>query len=104
MREAPSLVLIENLLSAGCKVFAYDPVAMQETKRRIGKIITYAENPYEALAGADALFLVTEWTEFRVLNFDKMQLMKHKVVFDGRNIYDPNELIAHGFSYFGIGR
>ncbi|HOE03675.1 MAG TPA: UDP-glucose/GDP-mannose dehydrogenase family protein [Bacteroidales bacterium] len=104
MREAPALVLIQLLVKAGCKVVAYDPVAIEETKRRIGNIIEYVENPYDAIVDADALFLVTEWTEFRVLNYEKMKTMRHKIIFDGRNIYDPKELHAHGFEYFGIGR
>lgn len=104
MREAPSLVIIEKLLNAGCKVKAYDPVAMHETERKIGNTITYAKDPYEALIDAEALLLVTEWTEFRVPNLDVMsKLMKNKVVFDGRNIYDATELNAKGFEYFGIG-
>ena len=104
MREAPALVLIQLLVKAGCKVVAYDPVAIEETKRRIGNIIEYVENPYDAIVDADALFLVTEWTEFRVLNYEKMKTMRHKIIFDGRNIYDPKELHAHGFEYYGIGR
>lgn len=104
MREAPALVLIQLLVNTGCKVVAYDPVAIEETKRRIGDIIEYVENPYDAIVDADALFLVTEWTEFRVLNYEKMKTMRHKIIFDGRNIYDPKELHANGFEYFGIGR
>ncbi len=104
MREAPALVLVDLLLKAGCTVVAYDPVAVEEARRRIGNAIEYVENPYDAIVDADALFLVTEWTEFRVLNFEKMKQMKTKVVFDGRNIYDPNELREHGIEYFGIGR
>lgn len=104
MREAPSLVIIEKLLNAGCKVKAYDPVAMHETERKIGNTITYAKDPYEALIDAEALLLVTEWTEFRVPNLDVMsKLMKNKVVFDGRNIYEASEFTTKGFEYFGIG-
>ena len=87
MREAPALVLIDNFLKAGCKVKAYDPEAMKETKRRIGEIIEYSEDPYDAIDGADCLLLVTEWKEFRVPDFDRMKkLLKNHVIFDGRNI------------------
>ncbi len=104
MREAPALVLIEKLLACGAEVIAYDPVAMHEAKRKLGDIVTYAHDPYVAIEGADAMFLVTEWTEFRVLNFDVLTKMKSKVIFDGRNIYDPTELRLKGFAYYSIGR
>ena len=105
MREAPALVIIKKLLAAGAKVKAYDPVAMEETKRRIGDIIEYTSAPHEALIDSDALFLVTEWHEFRVINYKVFnKLMNEKVIFDGRNIYDPKEVNENGFQYFGIGR
>ncbi len=104
MREAPSLVLIQNLIDAGAQIFAYDPVAMHEAKRILGNKINYVEDPYLALEDADAMFLVTEWTEFRILNYPKMQKMKNKVIFDGRNIYEPQELRQRGFVYYSIGR
>lgn len=104
MREAPALVLIDLFLKAGANVKAYDPVAMEETHRRIGDTIAYANDPYEALIDADALLLATEWTEFRFPNINVMKkLMRHHVIFDGRNIYDPNEIKAHGFDYHCIG-
>jgi len=104
MREAPSLVLIDKFLEAGCKVRAYDPESMGETRRRIGNIIGYAEDPYEALRDADCLLLVTEWKEFRVPDMDMMKkLLKNQVIFDGRNIYDAKEIKAAGFEYYGIG-
>lgn len=104
MREAPSLVIIDKLLDAGCKVKAYDPVAMEESKRRIGDKIEYANDQYEALIDADCLFMVTEWPEFRVPNFKVIEkLLKNKVIFDGRNIYDIAELKNLGFDYYGIG-
>jgi UDPglucose 6-dehydrogenase len=105
MREAPSLVIINSLLKNGAEVSAYDPVAMEESKRILGDKITYVKERYEALVDADALVVVTEWAEFRVPNYRMMEkLMKHKVVFDGRNIYDPLEMAEHGFSYYCIGR
>ena len=104
MREAPSLVLIDKFLEAGCIVRAYDPESMGETRRRIGNIIGYAEDPYEALRDADCLLLVTEWKEFRVPDMNIMkELLKNQVIFDGRNIYDAKEIKAAGFEYFGIG-
>ncbi|MCR5114581.1 MAG: UDP-glucose/GDP-mannose dehydrogenase family protein [Bacteroidales bacterium] len=104
MREAPSLVLIDKLLEAGCSVRAYDPVAMDECRRRIGDKITYCRNANETFAGADALMLVTEWSEFRILDFDKVKKeMKKAVIFDGRNIYNREEANAHGIDYFPIG-
>jgi len=105
MREAPSLVLIEQLLAAGAKVIAYDPVAIHETKRKIGDVISYVTDQYEALIDADAMVLLTEWNEFRVPKYKIMaKLMKNHVVFDGRNIYDPEEMQEVGFKYFGMGR
>jgi UDPglucose 6-dehydrogenase len=105
MREAPSLDLIAKLLEAGATVTAYDPAAMTEAKKILGDSITYAADPYEALKDADALALVTEWSEFHLPDFEKVSsLMKNKVIFDGRNIYDPAEIRKMGFEYFGIGR
>jgi UDPglucose 6-dehydrogenase len=104
MREAPALVLIDKFLKAGCKVKAYDPEAMKETRRRIGDVIEYATDEYEALINADCLLLVTEWKEFRVPDMTMMKkLLKNHVIFDGRNIYDAKEMKAAGFDYFGIG-
>jgi UDPglucose 6-dehydrogenase len=105
MREAPSLVLIEQLLAQGATVKAYDPAAMEECERKIGNTISYAKDQYEALIEADALVLLTEWSEFRLPNFKVMEkLMKKKVVFDGRNIYDPAEMQELGYYYSSIGR
>ncbi len=105
MREAPALVIIDKLLKAGAKVRVYDPVAMNECKRRIGNVVEYSENQYDAVKNADALLLVTEWNEFRVPDFDLLEkIMKQKIILDGRNIYDPEELKNKGFIYFGIGR
>lgn len=104
MREAPSLVIIKKLLEQGAKVKAYDPVAMDETKRILGDKIEYANDQYEALIDADALILVTEWPEFKFPNFNVMsKLLNNKVIFDGRNVYDVDELKADGYTYFGIG-
>jgi UDPglucose 6-dehydrogenase len=105
MREAPSLVIIEKLLEAGAEVAAYDPVAMNEARRILGDKITLAKDEYEACIDADALLLVTEWPEFRIPNFKVLgKLLKNKLIFDGRNIYDPAELAELNFAYYPIGR
>ncbi|PIP53859.1 MAG: UDP-glucose 6-dehydrogenase [Bacteroidetes bacterium CG23_combo_of_CG06-09_8_20_14_all_32_9] len=105
MREASSLTVIEKLLSAGAKVIAYDPVAMEETRRKIGDVIKYAKDPFDALLDVDALIIITEWTEFRSPNFKIMErIMKNKIIFDGRNIYEPNEMKDSGWTYYSIGR
>jgi len=105
MREAPALVVIDKLLEAGATVVAYDPVAMEEGKRILGDKIEMAKDEYEACIDADAMVLVTEWSEFRSPNFRVLQkLLKNKLIFDGRNIYDPVEMAEQGFSYYAIGR
>jgi UDPglucose 6-dehydrogenase len=105
MRDAPSLVIIKLLLDAGATVKAYDPVAMDEARHRLGDSIAYANDQNEALIDVDALLLVTEWSEFRLPNFKVMErLMKQKLVFDGRNIFDPDEMKDLGFTYYSIGR
>ena len=104
MREAPSLVIIEKLLLAGVRVKVYDPIAMNETKRILGESITYVDDQYEALIDADCLVLVTEWPEFKFPNFKIVKkLLSTPAVFDGRNIYDKNEMCRNGFDYFCIG-
>ncbi|WP_242916348.1 UDP-glucose dehydrogenase family protein [Pontibacter liquoris] len=104
MREAPSLVIIQKLLEQGASVRAYDPVAIKEAKHTLGDSIEYGKDEYETLIDADALLLVTEWPEFRAPNFTVVsKLMKNKVVFDGRNIYDAADMRDKGFTYYGIG-
>lgn len=104
MREAPSIVLINLLLKHGANIIAYDPVANETAKLELKNTIEYATNPYQAIENTDALFLVTEWSEFRILYFDKINQMKEKIIFDGRNIYDKKELENHGIKYYSIGR
>ena len=105
MREAPSLVLIELLLKAGATVRVYDPVAMDECRRRIGDSVTYASNRYDAINGADALMLVTEWKEFRMPNAETLKrMMRGRLILDGRNILDGDELLQEGFEYHCIGK
>lgn len=104
MREAPSLVIIEKLLKAGANVKAFDPVAMHEAKKMIGEQITYCKDQYDTLIDADALLIATEWPEFRSPNFNVIaKLMKSKTIFDGRNIYDIEEMQELGFVYHCIG-
>jgi len=104
MREAPSLVIIEKLLAAGCRVKAYDPVAIKEAQHVLGDSIEYAQDQYDALIDADALLIITEWPEFRSPNFKVIsRLMKDNIIFDGRNIYDIKEMEEAGFTYYGIG-
>ena len=105
MREATSLVIIRQLLDAGCEVRVFDPVAMNECRRRLGDAVTYAKDMYDAALGADALLLLTEWQQFRLPSREVVRrTMNQPVVFDGRNIYDPEELRAGGFHYSSIGR
>lgn len=105
MREAPSVEVIEGLLGKGAKVRAFDPVAMDAAKRVLGSRVTFAQHAYDALEGADGLFVVTEWNDFRHPDFERMKaLLKSPVIFDGRNVYAPGKLRELGFTYFGIGR
>lgn len=105
MREAPAIAIIERLLELGATVRAYDPEATVTARRLFGDRITLCEKSYDALAGADALAIVTEWNEFREPNFARMrELMRQPVVFDGRNIYSPEQMRALGFTYVSIGR
>jgi len=105
MREAPALVLIEELLTAGAKVCVYDPVAMPVARRYLGDRVVYAENAYEALSGAAALAIVTEWNEFRRPDFERMhELLAEPVIFDGRNLYEPERMAERGFHYAAMGR
>ncbi|MEO7457359.1 MAG: UDP-glucose/GDP-mannose dehydrogenase family protein [Gemmatimonadaceae bacterium] len=105
MREAPSLVLIEELLNAGATVVAHDPVAMHETERRIGRSVEYAASGYEAIEGADALIVVTDWNEYRHPDFKRiLAALRTPVVVDGRNLYDARKMRSLGFTYDSIGR
>ncbi len=105
IREAPALVFIEAMLAAGAKVRVHDPEAMANVRELLGAQIAYCEKPYEALEGADAMVLVTEWQEFRTPDFELMKkLLVQPVVFDGRNIYDEKTMATHGFTYYAIGR
>lgn len=105
MREAPSIVFINKMLADGAKIKAYDPVAMDESKRKIGDIVEYADDMYDALIDADALVIITEWSEFRMPKFKMMEkLLKNKVIIDGRNIYDSEEMKELDWYYECIGK
>jgi len=105
IREAPSLYIIEDLLNAGASITAFDPEAMTNVKNLIGDKIDYATDQYEALKDADALLIVTEWSVFRTPDFDQIdELLKSKVIFDGRNLYDLEKMIDCGYYYNSIGR
>ena len=105
MREAPSLVLIQKLLAAGATVKVYDPIAMDECRRRVGEKVFYAIDMYDSVLDSDALMLVTEWKEFRMPSWGVIKkTMKSAVVIDGRNIYDKKELLEIDFTYYCIGK
>ncbi|MEN8156685.1 MAG: UDP-glucose/GDP-mannose dehydrogenase family protein [Bacteroidota bacterium] len=105
MREAPSIRIIEELISAGATIKVYDPVAMEEAHKQLGDAVEYCDDKYEAIIDTDALIVVTEWPEFRVLNYKILnKLIGEKVIFDGRNIYDAEELLEYGFTYYSIGK
>ena len=105
MREAPALVIIDKLLEAGATARAFDPIAMDEARRKIGNKITYCNNIYEAAEGADAIALATEWKQFRLPDWNAIRkTMRGNLIVDGRNIYDQNELADKGFRYTGIGK
>ena len=105
IREAPALQLIEALTSEGAIIVAYDPEAMGNVKKLVGDQIQYAANPYDALVGADALIIATEWSEFRTPDFDRIgETLQQKVIFDGRNLFDVKQMKALGYHYESIGR
>lgn len=104
-RESPAIKIIGLLVAGGAKVKVYDPVAIKESAKILGNSVEYGHDLYDVLIDANALILATEWTEFRVPNFKLLsRIMKDKVIFDGRNIYDPEEVMENGFVYYGIGR
>ena len=105
IREAPALHLIEALTAEGATIMAFDPEAMNNVKKLIGDTIQYAANPYEALEGADALVIATEWSEFRTPDFDRISnTIKNKVIFDGRNLFDVKQMKLLGYHYESVGR
>jgi len=104
IREAPALVLIDELLAEGVSLRVHDPAALANVRALYGDRLVYSDRPYGALEGADGLAIVTEWQEFRRPDFDLMRrLLREAVVFDGRNLYEPKTLTHHGFKYYAIG-
>jgi UDPglucose 6-dehydrogenase len=105
MRDAKSVEVIRLLLAAGATVKAYDPVATENAKKLLPAEVQYCASPYEAAKGADALAIVTEWNEFKFLNLERIRmLMRRPLIFDGRNIYEPERMLRLGFEYYSIGR
>ena len=105
MREAPSVVIVEALLGAGAQVAVHDPAALERAREVFGTRVSYHRGNYEALRGAHGLLVVTEWNEFRRPDWARMrELMREPVIFDGRNLYEPEVLRAEGFTYYPIGR
>src|SRR5205085_7271273 len=105
IRESPAILLIESLIEEGCHICAHDPAAMDRAKEVLHPNVEYTSGPYEAAAGADALLILTEWEEFAALDLDRLrQLLKYPIVIDGRNLYDPSVMAAHGISYHSVGR
>ena len=105
IREAPALVIIDQLLKEGASVCAYDPEAMENVKRNLGDAIEYANDEYEVLNGADCLLIATEWSIFRTPDFERMgELLKNNLIFDGRNLYEPEHMAELNYEYFSIGR
>jgi UDPglucose 6-dehydrogenase len=105
IRESPALFLVQALLQEGCKITAYDPAAMERTQEAISSNLKYANSAYEAASGADALLILTEWEEFANLDLPRLnQELKYPIVIDGRNLYDPEVMAAHGFTYYSVGR
>ena len=105
MRESTALVMIDKLLDAGCIIRAYDPIAMDECRRRVGEKVKYCRDMYDAVLDADALLLLTEWKEFRLPTWGVIKkAMRNPLVIDGRNIFDPDELAENEFEYHCIGK
>ena len=105
IRESPALFLVQALLQEGCKITAYDPAAMERTQEAISSTMKFADSAYDAARGADALLILTEWEEFANLDLQRLsQELKYPIVIDGRNLYDPEIMAAHGFTYYSVGR
>jgi UDPglucose 6-dehydrogenase len=105
IRESPAILLVQELLREGCHICAHDPAAMDRAKEVLHASVEYTAGPYEAATGADALLILTEWEEFAALDLGRLRkLLKYPIVIDGRNLYDPAIMSAHGFSYYSVGR
>lgn len=105
IRESPALLLVEELLREGCHICAYDPAAMERAKEVLPAGVEFASDPYSAAKGADAVLILTEWEEFGALDLDRLRgVIRYPIILDGRNLYDPATMLAHGFSYYSVGR
>jgi len=105
IRESPALLLVQELLREGCRISAYDPAAMERAQQVLGSNIEFTQDSYDAATGADALLILTEWEEFASLDLTRLRkLLKYPIVIDGRNLYDPAVMAAHGFTYYSVGR
>jgi len=105
IRESPALLLVQELLREGCRVCAYDPAAMERAKEVLGDGAEFAPDAYQAAKGADAVLILTEWEEFAALDLERLRgVVRFPIVIDGRNLYDPAAMVAHGFSYYSVGR
>ncbi|HEX3820015.1 MAG TPA: UDP-glucose/GDP-mannose dehydrogenase family protein [Candidatus Sulfotelmatobacter sp.] len=105
IRESPAIFLVQALLQEGCKITAYDPAAMERAQKLFQSGVTFAKSAYDAASGADALLILTEWEEFANLDLQRLrQELKFPIVIDGRNLYDPDVMAAHGFTYYSVGR
>jgi UDPglucose 6-dehydrogenase len=105
IRESPAILLVQTLLQEGCQIAAYDPAAQERAKEVLNSSIEYASDAYEAASGADALLILTEWDEFASLDLDRLhRQLKYPIMIDGRNLYDPDAMAAHGFTYYSVGR
>ena len=105
IRESPAILLVQALLQEGCKIAAYDPAAIARAREVLNSSTEFVNDAYEAASGADALLILTEWEEFANLDLDRVfKQLKYPIVIDGRNLYDPDRMVAQGFEYHGIGR
>jgi UDPglucose 6-dehydrogenase len=105
VRESPALALVELLLKEGSQVVAYDPAAGERARETLGNRVKYATNAYEAASGADALLILTDWDEFAALDLNRLrERLRYPIVIDGRNLYTPEQMAAHGFHYYSVGR
>jgi UDPglucose 6-dehydrogenase len=105
IRESPAILLVQTLLQEGCQIAAYDPAAQERAREVLNSSVEYASDAYEAARGADALLILTEWDEFASLDLDRLrQQLKYPIVIDGRNLYDPEAMAVHGFTYYSVGR
>jgi UDPglucose 6-dehydrogenase len=105
IRESPAILLIQSLVQEGCVVAAYDPAATERAREVLRSNVEFVSSPYDAAAGADALLILTEWEEFSALDLAQLnRKLRYPIVIDGRNLYDPEIMAAHGFSYYSVGR